>query len=272
MSTTTGAATARRERQRRQMVAAAVAVVVILGAVVAGSVIANRPQTRPTDTGGPAALARLTALPAAVLDAAAAPPADRAPVRLEGGTALTENGKPKVLFVGAEPCPLCAVQRWALIGALSRFGTFRGLTPTTSSSADVHPNTPTFSFHGATYTSEHLVFDGVETQNRTGQPLETLEGENAEVFQRHNPRGTVPWITYGGTHATTGATVRPDAFEAKSYDQIIDGILDPASDLGRTVDPAINVISAQLCRLTKGQPGDVCASPGVVAAAVLLTK
>ena len=36
--------------------------------------------------------------------------------------------------------------------------------------------------------------------------MDTLSGENATIFKKDNPQGSIPWVTYGGTHATTGAT------------------------------------------------------------------
>ena len=265
---------ARKERQRRQVIAAVVAVVVVVIAVVLGIVIANQPADTQTasPSGADAALASLTSLPQATLDAAAAPSAQQAPTKIAGGTALTKDGKPKVLYIGAEYCPFCAMERWALIGAMSRFGTFSGLTPTTSSSTDVHPDTPTWSFHGATFTSDVLAFEAVETEDREGKPLQTLEGENAALFQKYNPGGGIPWVNYGGTHATSGATVNADLFDGKTYDQIIAGIKDPNSDIGKSVDPAINIITAQLCELTKGQPSTVCTSSGVMSASALLNR
>ncbi len=263
---------ARKDRQRTQVIAASVAVVVIVVAVVLGVVVSNQPKAAPAATGGAAALATLEKLPAAVLDAAPAPTPAQAPVKLKDGTALTQDGKPKVLYVGAEYCPFCAMERWALIGALSRFGTFTGVTETTSASDDVHPDTPTFSFKDAKYTSDVVAFEAVETQDREKQPLQPLEGENLALFQKFNPGGGIPWITYGGTHATSGATVDADVFEGKSYDQIIAGIQDPTSDIGKTVTPSINMITAQICEQTKGQPADVCTSQGVMSASVLLKR
>jgi hypothetical protein len=265
---------ARKERQRRQVIAAVVAVIVVVIAVAVGVVIANQPKSTPaaTASGADAALTKLTALPTATLDAAPAPTAQQAPAKLDGATPLTQDGKPKVLYIGAEYCPFCAMERWALIGAMSRFGTFSGLTPTTSSSTDVHPDTPTWSFKDATYTSDVLAFEAVETQDREGKPLQTLDGENAQLFQKYNPGGGIPWITYGGTNATSGATVDANAFEGKTYDQIIAGIEDPTSEIGKTVDPAITMITAQLCQLTNGQPSDVCTSKAVMAATPLLKK
>jgi len=195
----------------------------------------------------------------------------RAP-KLQGGTPLTQDGKPKVLYIGAEYCPYCAMERWALIGAMSRFGTFSGITETTSSSSDVHPDTPTFSFKDAKFTSDVLAFEAVETQDRNGKPLQTLDGENAALFQKFNPGGGIPWIDYAGTHATNGATVDANAIDGKTYDQIIAGIQDPTSDIGKTMTPAMNMITAQLCEATKGKPADVCTSEGVQSASVLLKR
>ncbi|WP_374970531.1 DUF929 family protein [Terrabacter sp. BE26] len=269
------AQTARQERQRKQVIAAVVAVVVVVLAVVLGVVIANRPKPAPAAGGsssGAAALATLQKLPASLFDKAPPPTPEQVPKKLPGGAPLTQDGKPKVLYVGAEYCPFCAMERWALIGALSRFGTFSGITETSSSSSDVHPDTPTFSFRDAKYTSGDLAFQAIETQDRNGKPLQKLDGENLALFQKFNPGGGIPWIDYGGTHATDGATVDATAFDGKSYDQIIAGIQDPSSDIGKTVLPAINTISAQLCELTKGKPANVCMSSGVQSASVLLKR
>ena len=263
---------ARKDRQRTQVIAASVAIVVVVIAVVLGVVISNRPQDAPAASGGAAALATLEKLPATVFDKAPAPTPAQAPAKVEGGTALTQDGKPKVLYVGAEYCPFCAMERWALIGAMARFGTFSGLTPTTSSSSDVHPDTPTWSFAKAKYASDVLAFEAVETQDRNQQPLQTLEGENLQLFTKFNPGGGIPWIDYGGTNASNGATVDANVIDGKTYDQIIAGIKDPNSEIGKTMNPAINLISAQLCQMTGGKPADVCTSSGVMTASVLLKK
>ena len=270
---------ARKDRQRKQVIAAVVAVVVVIAAVVIGAVIANRPQSAPaaggsgsTSASADAALAKLVALPQATLDASPAPNPNQAPAKLDGGTELTQDGKPKVLYVGAEYCPFCAMERWPLIGALSKFGTFSGLKPTTSSSDDVYADTPTWTFAGSSYTSDVLAFEAVETADREKQPLETLEGDNAAIFQKFNPEGGIPWTTYGGTHATNGATVDATLFEGKTYDEIIAGIEDPTSDIGKSVNPAMTMITAQLCQLTGGQPSNVCTSQSVMAASVLLKR
>ena len=56
----------------------------------------------------------------------AAAQATSAPTTITGAP-LTSGGKPEMLYIGAEYCPYCAAERWAMIVALSRFGTFSGL-------------------------------------------------------------------------------------------------------------------------------------------------
>ena len=85
--------------------------------------------------------------------------------RPSAAKALTENGKPEVLFIGAEYCPFCAAQRWAMVNASSRFGTFSGLTTTHSSSTDTDPNTPTLTFYGSTFTSKYIALTTVEIEH-----------------------------------------------------------------------------------------------------------
>ena len=41
--------------------------------------------------------------------------------------------------MGAEYCPYCAAERWSMIVALGRFGTFSGLQTMRSSSTDSRP-------------------------------------------------------------------------------------------------------------------------------------
>ena len=184
-----------KDRQRTQVIAASHGWSSSSSPSSSGSSSPTGPTTRPPRlraAGGAAALATLEKLPASLFDKAPAPSPAQAPAKLQGGTPLTQDGKPKVLYIGAEYCPFCAMERWALIGALSRFGSFTGVTETRSSSTDMHPDTPTFSFKDAKYTSDVVAFEAVETQDRDGKPLQTLEGDNLALFQKFNPGGRRP--------------------------------------------------------------------------------
>jgi Domain of unknown function (DUF929) len=181
---------------------------------------------------------------------------------------LTTDGKPGVLYVGAEYCPFCAAERWPFVVAMTRFGQFSNLQATASGAApEAYPNTATLSFHGASYTSQYLGFTGIETQTNTNQPLDQLTGDNKAIFEKYNPGGSIPFIDYGGKATANGASVDPSVFAGKTQAQIATDIADPSTSISKAVLGSANVISAQLCALTNNQPAAVCTSPGVTAAA-----
>ena len=73
-----------------------------------------------------------------------------------------------MLYMGAEYCPYCAAERWAMVVALSRFGTFSGLSTVHSASTerDDLPEQPTWTFASSTYTSKYAdVHPGREPTN-----------------------------------------------------------------------------------------------------------
>src|SRR4051812_13557607 len=170
-------------RQRLLMIVGPIVVVLAVIAAMIGVKVLGGESAEPAlpDAATQAAtISKLTALPAATLEKAGAPgKAVLTPIK--GQQVLTENGKPKVLYVGAEYCPFCAAQRWPLIVALSRFGTFTGLAETHSSGTDVYRNTPTLTFKNVTYTSTYLTFTAVETADRKGNKLQPLTAADDAV-------------------------------------------------------------------------------------------
>jgi hypothetical protein len=272
---------ARRARRRRLLTAAApIAVVAVVVAVLVGVKLGNGSDAR---SGAPAAAANetvvraVTAVPASALDAVGIGSATRALTAVTG-PALAAGGKPRILYIGAEYCPFCAAQRWPLIVALSRFGTWTGLGQTTSAGApEVYPNTPTFSFHGAGYTSELLAFTGVETESnqvRDGRyaPLDTPAGEDVTQLRRHDPEGSIPYLDLGGRWISVGASYRVEVLAGKTHQQIATALSEPSSPIARAVDGAANMLTAGLCQLTGGAPTQVCTAPGVTAAASMVGR
>ena len=102
-------------------------------------------------------------------------------------------------------------ERWALVLALSRFGSFSDLGLTTSSSTDVYPNTPTFSFHGSTYSSQYLAFDGVETTSNVPNAdgyaaLDTPTAEEQALQGKYDAPPTSPRTTPERFRSSTSRT------------------------------------------------------------------
>jgi hypothetical protein len=182
------------ERRRRRTRSAGLAgvglVLVFVVLVVIVSLLRPKPSSQPATSAGSAGTA-VQHVPGSTLDAVGAGSGVTPPMALAAGTPpLTQDGKPQVLYVGAEYCPFCAAERWPLIVALSRFGTFDNLGATFSSATDTFPNTQTFSFHSSTYTSDSLTFNGVETQTNTGQALDQPTPAQQALFQQYDARRT----------------------------------------------------------------------------------
>lgn len=230
-------------------------------------------------SGGPLPAAAVAALsPAAsTLDSVGRGAGVTFPTRADNQPALTADGKPLVLYVGAEYCPFCASQRWALAIALNRFGTFTGLTATHSASDDVFPDTPTVSFHGSTYTSDLLAFQAVElaTNERSGgryTPLDTLSAEQEQLLNTYDAppytqsAGAVPFVDFGNRFLQTGSSYSPQLLAGMTVDDVAAALMnDPTGEVAQAIFGAANAFTAILCGLTSGAPAEVCTTSAATA-------
>lgn len=265
-------AAARRERRRRLLLVlgATVGVLVVVGVIVAIGVTSSGKKADTTRPDASAALvAQVSGVPAATLGTVGKGSVNAAP-RPVTDPPLTSGGHPEVLYIGAEFCPYCAAERWPLVQALSRFGTFAGLKTMHSSPTDVFPNTSTFSFHGSTYTSDVLSFVPRELETATGAPLEKATDAESAIWLRYTGKGSFPFLDIGGKYVITGPSFDPTVLKGLTAAEIAGQLADSASAVAQAVDGAANVLTAAICRATSGQPTAVCAAPGVVTAAKTL--
>jgi len=187
------------------------------------------------------------------------------------GPALTKNGKPEVLFMGAEYCPFCAAQRWAMVNAFSRFGTFTGLTTTHSSSTDTDPNTPTLTFYGSTYTSNYISLVTVELEHnyRIGNssstsvayaPLQTPTAAEEKLQTAYDPGTYIPYIDFGNKYAQVGnlTPLAPTMLDGLTWQQVATDMSNPSSSVGQAIIANANYETAAICTLTNNQPATAC--------------
>jgi hypothetical protein len=275
----------RAAQRRKRLAIAGVAVAAVVLAVVALVVVRVATGPRPAGGAGASAqpaptqvLAAVSGVPAATLNTVGRGKVDTLPKPITGQAVLSGDGKPLVVYIGAEYCPFCAAQRWPLVVALSRFGTFNGLSVTHSASQDVFPDTATLSFHGASYTSRYLTFQGVETNSniRSGNgyaPLDTptdqqrqlLATRDAPPYVSADSAGAIPFLDFANQAVIAGASYSPQTLAGKPATQIATALSNPGDPIAQAVDGSANAFTALLCKLTGGQPGDVCASPAVTA-------
>jgi hypothetical protein len=277
-------AAARRAQNRQRAFIASGSVIVVLAIVVVLIVYKTAHSTASANSSSangavqPASVvSEITGVPAATLDAvgtgatyAHAIQSIKSPPAI-----LKQNGKPVVLYVGAEYCPYCAAERWALTGALSRFGTFKGLHFIHSSSSDVDPSTPTLTFYKSTYTSPYVDFEPTEAQTVSKATLQKLTPLDNTAMAKYDVPPYVPsksyddsfpFVDFGDQYVIDGASYDPATLKGLTWAQVAAQLKDPSSTVAKNVDGATNLITAAICKLTGGKPGNVCTSAGVTKA------
>ena len=208
---------------------------------------------------------------------------------LAGHEVLTDGGKPAVVYVGAEYCPFCAMQRWALIVALSRFGTFTSLGQTiSSSSTDAFPGLQSWSFDGSTYSSSSITFDPAEiySSTPTASPGDNAKGcipatacthgYGYEPLQSLTPLQTVaigtfdngealPFLDIGNRYIGIGSSSSPSVLQGLSLDQIASDLSEPSSSVAQAIDATANYIVAAICSVAP-RSAQICSSSTVTQA------
>jgi Domain of unknown function (DUF929) len=252
----------------------AVVVAFVLASSNGGSSGSTSGNTAPAPTGSAvtSVLGQLTSVPAATLDQVGAGTTAANPTSITGA-ALTSGGKPEVLYIGAEYCPYCAAERWAMIVALNRFGTFSGLAPIRSAAkdgggnAEPFPLTPTWTVAKSSYTSSFVTFTPVEgytniPDTATGfytvlQPPTAAQQALLNKYDAAN-QGAIPFIDYGNRYISVGASYNPAILSGLTWAQIADDLHDPSSTVAKSVLGTANFATAAICSLTNNQPASVC--------------
>lgn len=261
------------------LIAAVAAVVVAVGVIVAislrdggSSASGTAAKAEPPRLASAAVVRALTQPDPAMLAAVGSAGLPSTFVPLTAATPLRgADGKPQLLYVGAEYCPFCAAQRWSLVMALSRFGSFDHLALTTSSSSDSFPDTATFTFYDVTYTSAYLDLAAVELSDRNGQPMEALSDAQKALLSTYDAppyvtaaaAGGIPWIDLGGRYAMVSSGFTPQLLAGLDWDQIAARLSDTNQLVTKGIAGNANNITAAICKVTGMQPASVCGTAPV---------
>jgi thiol-disulfide isomerase/thioredoxin len=200
----------------------------------------------PTGTELASLTAQVTSVPAAVLDQVGGGHATSVPSAITGDP-LTSDGKPEMLYIGAEYCPYCAAERWSMIVALSRFGTFTGLA--------------------TTFTSGYVAFTPVEEYTNLPDPstggyttLMTPTAQQQALLEKYDTanNGAIPFIDFGNRYMSVGASYDPGVLRGLTWSQIAADLHSPSTQVAKSVLGAANYLTAVLCKLTNGKPATAC--------------
>ena len=266
----------------------AIGVVLAVVAVIVGiSMTGSSSKPDPTTfTKAPASVVDIvTSIPTSSFDSATATPSGAALLTTTGQATLkVANANVKVLpyvyYDGAEYCPYCAAQRWAIVATLARFGTISNLGLMTSSTVDVYPSTNTFTFWKSAYDSKYVTFDSTEnfTNIPSGGsyvPLQKRSKFNTKLVNKYDyppfvpeaQKGGWPFMDFGNQVLAPGPTFSPSYLSGLNWQQIADTLKTPSDPVAQQILVSSNLLSASICHIDGQQPASVCASKGVKAAA-----
>jgi Domain of unknown function (DUF929) len=263
----------------------ALVVVIVVVFVVIKITGNSKPQANKNGTQAPVTVPasasvvnQVTSVPTSVIDAVGKPSTNTvaAPTVKTGQPPLTIDGKPGALFIGGEFCPYCAAERWALVMAFSKFGTFTGLKETTSSPWDTDPATATFSFYGAKYTSNYLAFDPVEHESNdtdglgTRTVLQPLTTQQNNLWAKYdNPEG-FPFLDIGNKYFVLSPSYDPAVLSGLDQEDIASKLTNAKDPVTQSIVGTANYLTAAICAVTGQKPAAACSPAGVTTAAKAL--
>jgi hypothetical protein len=263
---------ARRRRNQRYAIFTIAVVVVIIGVFVIVKVSGGgggnggaAQSSPPAGTPVPAAtLAKISAVPVSTLYSA--PQGGIIThVQAVNNPALTVNGKPELLFIGAEFCPHCAAERWAIYTALSKFGTFSP-EPGRIHSAIDDGDVPTLTFYGTTYTSPYLTFTPVEVftnkLNASGgyERLQTPTAAQIALWDASNGGG-FPFLDLGGKHILESAQYLFTPLQGLPFSEVAAQVGNNSTQIGADIDASAGILIKTICTsMTHDQPASVCST------------
>ncbi len=260
---------ARRTRNRRYAILTIALVVCLVAVLVVVKVAGNSgpgvvDQTSPpAGTPIPAStLAKLSSVPVSTLNAASTSGIINSPQTVANPT-LNSNGKPELLYIGAEWCPHCAAERWALYVALSKFGTFSP-APGRIHSANTDGDVPTLTFYGTKYSSPYLSFNPVEvfTNHPSGNGYTTLQTptpSEARLWQANG--GSFPFVDFGGKQVLSGAQYSFADLQNLPFSSVAAQVGNNSTAIGSNIDASAAQLVKTICgSLSHGQPAGVCSS------------
>jgi thiol-disulfide isomerase/thioredoxin len=199
-------------------------------------------------------------------------PSDAASVALEqvrrgSSEPLVEGGKPLVFFMGAEWCPFCASERWALVEATSRFGKWSGLGQLRSREGqDYFAALPTYDLTQATYTSKYLNLRHKELATVGGEPLQKLGSFEEGLVDEYDERGSIPFLFASGPSGryTVELGFSPSLLTGQTFASLHKEVVAAApTPAAEAIDGQADAITALICKLDGQQPASVCAKGSI---------
>lgn len=179
---------------------------------------------------------------------------------------LRSGQKPVLLFVGAQWCPYCAAERWSIVKALARFGSWSGLT--IGQSTDRKGGfgvVPTYGLTTATFSSPYVAYEGKELQDNSSATLQSLTASEQALVDRYDSKGSLPMVYVDG-YAMVGAGYTPTGIQGQAFSAIQSQLQRGSSAASiEPINAEANLLTAMLCKADGDRPGTACSNATIQA-------
>jgi hypothetical protein len=135
-----------------------------------------------------------------------------------------------------------------------------------SSPTDIDPDTPTFTFRNATYTSSFITFVPVEEFSRSeavAQPLTTEQqalSSQYDTCTSTSTNGGIPFIDIANAYVVNcGAQFALPLIAGDTWTSVTSQLNTPSTTVAQDMDGAANTLIAAICKVDGEQPASVCA-------------
>ena len=155
---------------------------------------------------------------------------------------LTRGGKPELVLVAPDSCAACALDSWAVVEALSQFGTFANLHLSQSATTR-RPIIRGFTFDGSGYGSPYLAFAIGAPSSKVPRPL--------------------PFVDIANRFADEGSPASERVSNGLSWRRLAGTLSRPNAPSGQTLDGTAELLTAEICAATGGAPATVCGAAAV---------
>ena len=102
-------------------------------------------------------------------------------------------------------------------------------SPASTTGKTLFSNTPTFTFHGASYASTYITFQSIEVADRSGNQLQTASSAQQALVSKYDKGDTIPFLDLGNKLILLKPSYKPDVLAGKAWQDIATALTNPQS-------------------------------------------
>ncbi|HUI38512.1 MAG TPA: DUF929 family protein [Thermoplasmata archaeon] len=119
------------------------------------------------------------------------------------------NGAATFFYYGSVACPYCSASSWAIWDALAQFGTWSGVTFSSSSPTDVDPSTPSVDLSAATLYSQYVAAELFEDSYNQVIHVPSIGCPESAYVSSYDSGGSIPFSAINGQYVRQASIVDP---------------------------------------------------------------